>query len=135
MRKLFAALLALAFVAGTITPALSAGDPNKGRKRFGKCKTCHSTSPGVIKVGPSLHCVVGRKAATAAKFKYSKDMKAGGATGLVWTEDKIFAYLAAPKKYIGALIGKKKANLKMFNKFPQKTLRENIIAYLKTKCG
>jgi cytochrome c len=135
MRKLFVAFLALAFVAGTITPALSAGDPNKGRKRFAKCKTCHSVSAGTIKVGPSLNCIVGRKAATMAKFKYSKDMKAAGGTGLVWTEEKIFAYLAAPKKYIGALIGKKKANLKMFNKFPQKALRENIIAYLKTKCG
>lgn len=135
MRKMLTTFLAFAFVAGTIAPALSAGDPNKGRKRFGKCKTCHSTSAGVNKIGPSLHCIVGRKVATVAKFKYSKDMKAAGKTKFVWTEEKIFAYLAAPKKYIGKLIGKKKANLKMFNKFPQKALRENIIAYLKKKCG
>lgn len=124
------ASLAMTVAAGT---AYSDGDAAKGKKQFTRCKACHSVEAGKNKVGPSLHGVVGRKAATAPKYHYSKSLKAAGAKGLVWTEDKIMEYLAGPTKFLKAYLGVKSVHNKMKNKFKKKSLRENIIAYLKTQ--
>ena len=124
------ASLAMTVAAGS---AYSAGDAAKGKKQFGRCKACHSVEAGKNKVGPSLHGVVGRKAGTAPKYKYSKSLKAAGEKGLVWTEDKIMEYLAGPTAFLKKYLGVKSVHNKMKNKFKKESLRENIIAYLKTQ--
>jgi cytochrome c len=126
---LFSAL-AMTMAAGS---AYSAGDAKRGEKQFGRCKACHSAEAGKNKIGPSLHGVVGRKAGTAPKYKYSKGMTAASAKGLVWTEDNLMEYLEGPTKFLKKYLGVKTVHNKMKNRFKNKTLRENIIAYLKTQ--
>lgn len=119
-----------AMVAGT--PVQAAGDVKKGKKVFAKCKACHKTVAGKKSVGPNLNGLFGRTAGTLAKFKYSKDMKAAGAKGLVWNEETLFTYLKNPKPFVGSFIGKKKAKTRMvFKGLKKEKDRANLIAYLK----
>ncbi len=105
--------------------AAGAGDPAAGKKVFNKCKACHFADKEKNKVGPYLKGVVGRKAAAVEGFKYSEAMKAKAAEGLVWTEENLKAYLAAPKKFVPgnkmAFVGLKK----------DKDIAD-VIAYLKS---
>jgi len=122
------ASLAMTVAAGS---AYSAGDAARGKKQFSRCKACHAVKAGKNKIGPSLHAIVGRKAADA-KYKYSKGLKAAGEKGLVWTEANLMEYLEGPTKFLKKYLGAKKVSNKMKNKFKKKSLRENIIAYLAT---
>ena len=133
MLGLFLAVGALAADAVvTAAPAHAAGDVKKGKRVFAKCKACHKTVAGKKGVGPNLNGLFGRTAGTLAKFKYSKDMKAAGAKGLVWTEKTLFTYLQNPKPFVGSFIGKKKAKTRMvFKGLKKEKDRHNLIAYLK----
>lgn len=113
--------------------ALAAGDAAKGEKVFKKCKACHSIAAGKNKVGPSLAGVVGRKAGSAAKYKYSKSMKAAGEKGLVWDEASIAEFIGNPSKFLKEYLGDKKARSKMALKLRKQADRDNVISYLKTK--
>ena len=106
-----------------VTLASLTGDAVKGEKVFGQCKTCHVAEKGVNRVGPSLWGVVGRHSGSIEGFKYSPANKN---SGIVWTEDNLFTYLAAPQKF---LPGTYMAYAGM--KSPQD--RADLIAFLKTK--
>jgi len=73
------------------------GDVARGEQRFQDCAACHATQPGVNNVGPSLHGVFERKAATVADFRYSPALKRSGIT---WTAEAIDAFLADPQKVV-----------------------------------
>ena len=79
--------------------ARAAGDAKHGADVFAEeCGDCHSAVPGKDKKGPSLTGVIGRKAGSVASFAgYSDAMKA---SGIVWTAERIDAYVAAPKKVV-----------------------------------
>ena len=65
-----------------------------GKAAFASCAACHSVDPaGASGVGPNLHGVVGRKAGAVADANYTQALKA---SGLVWTEAELDAYLANP---------------------------------------
>ncbi|MFM9978302.1 MAG: c-type cytochrome [Sphingomonadaceae bacterium] len=98
-------------------------DAANGEKAFAVCKTCHAVEPGKNMVGPSLHGLIGRTSGTIAGFNYTAANKN---SGIVWTEDKLFQYLEAPKRIIP---GTKMAYTGL--KDAQK--RADVIAYLKTK--
>jgi cytochrome c len=70
-----APLLALAAIFAT--PAAFAADTAAGKAVFDKlCVACHSLEQGAVTVGPPLHGVVGRKAASVAGFAmYSQALK------------------------------------------------------------
>ncbi len=126
-----AGIAAAAAVLGA-APAFAAGDAAKGKRVFNKCKACHRVVAGKKAVGPNLNGLIGRTAGTLAGFKYSKDMRAAGAAGLVWTEENILTYLGNPKVFVGSFIGKKKAKTRMVFKGLKKAKdRENLVAYLK----
>ena len=134
MKLLKLAMLAvgLTLAAGNISaPAWADGDAARGKKVFNKCKACHKIVANKKGIGPSLHGLFGRKAGTLKKFKYSKDVKMAGEKGLVWNAENFVAYIAAPKKYLGGLIGKKKARTKMsFNGLKKSKDRDDLLAYL-----
>ncbi|WP_219894895.1 c-type cytochrome [Aquisediminimonas profunda] len=111
------------------TPATSAapvsfasltGDATKGQKIFMQCMACHSIKEGENKVGPSLHGVIGRTAGSVANFSYSTANKSSGIT---WTKEKLFDYLAAPQKMVP---GTKMA----FPGLPVAQDRADVIAYI-----
>lgn len=125
-----AAIFGLAWEGGT-APAV-AGDAAAGEKVFNKCKTCHTLEAGKNKIGPSLHGLFGRTAGTVDGFKYSKDMEAAGAKGLVWSEANFVDYIASPKSFIGNFIGKKRAATKMvFPGLKKQSDRDDLVTYLK----
>ncbi len=129
---LFALTAGLAMALAT-APALAAGDAAKGEKVFKKCKACHSLKAGKNKVGPSLAGVVGRKAGTAAKYRYSKSMKAAGAKGLVWNDETLDGYLENQTKFLRSYLDDSKAKSKMALKLKKGADRENVAAFLQGK--
>ena len=51
---------------------LASADIEKGKKVFGKCKSCHKLDDGVNGVGPHLYKVINRDIGSIEGFKYSK---------------------------------------------------------------
>jgi cytochrome c len=102
--------------------ALAAGDARRGADLFAEeCGDCHSAVPGKNKKGPTLTGVNGRKAASVADFAgYSDSMRQ---SGIVWTSDRIDAYIAAPKKIVPG--GKMK-----YDGLADAAARADVIAYL-----
>ncbi|NIA67229.1 cytochrome c family protein [Pelagibius litoralis] len=118
---LSATLLALAFA----TPVAAAGDQANGQKLFKKCSACHSLEEGKKKVGPSLYKIFGATPGQVAKFRYSKGMTSYGATGVVWDEETLDAWLTKPKDLV------KKTKM-AFPGFKKEQDRADVIAYLKS---
>jgi cytochrome c len=119
---LASALLALPLVSLTAPVARADGDPEMGKKQFAPCSACHTVEDGgADKLGPNLHDIFGRKAATKASFAgYSDGLKA---SGIVWDAAKIDAWITNPRKMI--------PDTKMaFLGISKDDMRANIIAYL-----
>lgn len=97
-----AASFALAATLGALigSPAWAEGNAAAGKKVFKKCAACHTLVPGKKKIGPSLAGVIGRTAGTGEGFRYSKAMKAYGASGVVWDAASLDVYLTAPRKVV-----------------------------------
>src|SRR5882724_534512 len=81
------AMLCVVGVSVAMGQNMPAGDPERGQQFFqGSCVVCHSPSLGpgnslIIKQGPTLLGVTGRKAATSPHFNYTQALKD---SGLVW---------------------------------------------------
>jgi len=72
-----------------------------GEKVFKKCKACHQVGEGAKnKTGPALNGVVGQVIGVSDGFKYSKGMSELGASGAVWDEAALAAFLTKPKKFV-----------------------------------
>ena len=132
MTKLtFLAAFAAVAIAG---PAL-AGDPAAGESDFKKCKACHSiTAPDGTdiqkggKTGPNLYGIIGKAVASDPDFKYGEGIKAVGATGAVWDEASLAAYVVDPTKWIDEKAGDPTLKSKMT--FKLASGGEDIAAYL-----
>jgi len=97
------------------------GDPDHGKAVFNKCMACHSIKAGENRVGPSLNGVIGRTAGTVAGFAYSPANKG---SGIVWTQQKIFDYLAKPNAMVPG-------TKMVFPGLPAAQDRADVIAFLK----
>ncbi len=114
-----AAGLAMMLGAGS---AWADGDPVAGKTAFNKCAVCHAVAPGVNKIGPSLHGIVGRHSASVASFNYSPAMKAYDVT---WDPEHLNKYLIAPREVVPG-------TKMIFAGLKNDTERANVIAYLET---
>jgi cytochrome c len=115
-------------------PAFAAGDAAKGESDFKKCKACHAIvaddGTEIVKggkTGPNLYGVIGRVVA-ATDFRYGDSILAVGATGAVWTEESLAAYVADPKGWLVEQTGDKGAKSKMSFKLTKGG--EDMAAYL-----
>ena len=122
--KLKLSLAAAALAAITLGAQADEPDLKKGAKVFKKCKACHVIDKEKNKVGPHLVGIIGRKAAAAEGYKYSKAMNAKADEGLVWTEEIMLEYLIKPKEYI-------KGTKMAFGGLKKEKDRINLVAYLK----
>jgi len=127
---LFAGLAALALA----IPAL-AQDAAKGESEFKKCKACHMiVAPDGTeivkggKVGPNLYGIVGAAVASQEDFKYSDSIAAVGASGLVWDEAELAAYMTDPKAWLVEKTGDSAAKTKMTFKLAKN--QADVTAYL-----
>lgn len=95
-----AAATAFAFSSGLALPA-QAQDAASGQRVFNQCRACHTIDANARNgVGPNLHGVVGRKAASVEGFRYSTAMKAKGEQGWTWTEENLHPYLRNPREVV-----------------------------------
>ncbi|AZE91183.1 c-type cytochrome [Pseudomonas orientalis] len=117
------ALFTLAMILNTHA-ALAAGDAEAGAKLFSKtCGGCHSVGEDARGgFGPQLNGIIGRPAGTTTDYQYSDAMKN---SGVVWTRDKLAAYIEAPKKVVSG-------TRMIFWGISDPEKIENILAYLET---
>jgi cytochrome c len=101
---------------------LAAGDAAAGKQAFTTtCGICHSTEPGVNKIGPSLAGIVGSKSGTAPGYNFSPAIKAANIT---FDEEALDKFLQNPAADVHGT--------KMVISVPNAETRQNIIAYLAT---
>jgi cytochrome c len=119
---LTATLSAIAAVLFGSSSALAAGDADAGKQLFATtCGACHSTEPGVNKIGPSLAGMLGMKSGSVPGYNFSPALKAANIT---WDEAELDKFLMNPTADVHGT--------KMFISVPSAENRENLIAYLKT---
>ena len=115
-------LLIAALALGLATPALAGaapGDAEMGARDFGKCKACHSIVNGTEVIakggmtGPNLYGVIGRVVGSEADFRYGPGLAEANATGFVWTEAALAAYVTDPTGWIRELTGDPAARSRM----------------------
>ena len=107
--------------------AVAAGDAQAGGKLFSKvCGGCHSIAENARNgFGPQLNDVIGRLAGTSEGYQYSEAMKN---SGVVWTREKLAAYIEAPKKVVSG-------TRMIFWGISDQEKIENLLAYLETFQG
>lgn len=100
MKPAVAVSLALILSIGALNrPVWGAGDAEAGGKLFTRlCGGCHQVGESArAAFGPQLNGIVGRQAGSTADYQYSDAMKH---SGLVWTRDRLVAYLDDPKAVV-----------------------------------
>ena len=103
------------------------GDAAQGQAYFQiSCAVCHTTALGpgntvVVKQGPSLVGVVGRRAGTGLSFNYTKAMIE---SGLTWDAATLDRFLTSPMSVVPGTL--------MPMPVPDPDNRRNVIAYLAT---
>jgi cytochrome c len=93
--KFLALLLLLPALQGC-TP--SGTDAATGERVFKQCASCHQVGANAhAGFGPQLNGLFGRRAGATPDYAYSEAMKA---SGIVWDEGKLAAFLRAPAKLV-----------------------------------
>jgi cytochrome c len=117
-------LACAALIVSSFAQAACAADPAHGKELFSaKCTLCHNADRDAgNKIGPNLFGVVGRPSGSMAGFSYSSAMKGAG---VVWTPDKLVAYLAGPQKMIPGI-------RMTFPGFSNPADADDVVSYLST---
>lgn len=102
-------------------PKFASADLSRGQLLSFACAACHTLNEGGgTLIGPNLHGVFGRRAATVAGFEYSPAL---ASSGLVWTPVSLEAWLTEPASFVA---GTKMA----FTGYRAPDDRRDLIAYL-----
>ena len=100
-----------------------------GKLQFLQCAACHAVEADAApKVGPNLHCVIGRKAAALEDFNYSASFKQAAASGLVWEREQLSEFIEKPMSVVPG-------NSMAFGGVADAKNREAIMDYLAATCG
>lgn len=99
------------------------GDPARGQALFAQCAICHTVEPGVQRLGPSLHGVIGRAAGSVDGFAYSPAMRD---SAISWSEPELYEYLRDPQ-------GKISGTSMAFAGLADPQNRADLIAWLATR--
>jgi cytochrome c len=76
----------------------NAADLANGQRQFALCRSCHTaTAGGPDLIGPNLHDVFGRKAASKPGYRYSDALKA---KSMVWDAATLDAWLLDPRAFV-----------------------------------
>ena len=118
-----AAALAMCLGAGA---SHAAGDVDKGKAAFiRQCVVCHTIEKGEPnRFGPNLSGIVGKKAASAPDFDYSRAFKA--AARWEWSEDALASWIMFPGTMVPG------TTMAVFQGVAEKD-RDDIVAYLASK--
>ncbi|WGV16293.1 c-type cytochrome [Fuscovulum ytuae] len=129
--------LIAALTLATLTAPAFAQDAAKGEADFKKCKACHAiiAADGTEivkggKTGPNLFGILGRTVGGLEGYAYGDSIVAVGASGAVWDEAMIAAYLVDPTKWLKEQTGDAAAKSKMSFKLAKGG--EDMAAYLAT---
>lgn len=102
-------------------PAFAAADTRRGELLSLACAACHTFKEGQgTLVGPNLHGVFGRPAATVPGFRYSPAL---AGSGLIWTPQALEAWLADPAGFVAG-------TTMAFSGYRSADDRRDLIAYL-----
>ena len=74
-------------------PAWGESAVERGRVIFKQCQACHSLEDGVTVVGPSLHALFGRHAASLDGYEYSDALYGAD---FAWDAKRLATWLADP---------------------------------------
>ncbi|RME63937.1 MAG: cytochrome c family protein [Alphaproteobacteria bacterium] len=102
----------------------AAGDPDKGRLLFNRCRACHTLSADAPPrpTGPHLDRIFGRAVAADASFtRYSAALKQADFS---WTEQRLDEWLANPRSFLPG-------NKMNFAGIRDAQDRKDLIAYLR----
>lgn len=126
MRNLALSLLVVGFAAARVMAQNApVGDVDRGKLFFQQsCAICHSDSLGpdnlvILKQGPSLVGVVGRKAGSTPEFNYTKTLRE---SGFVWDAATLDRFLVSPMTVL--------PGTSMPIPVPDDSNRADVIAYL-----
>ncbi|HEX4083993.1 MAG TPA: PQQ-dependent sugar dehydrogenase [Chthoniobacteraceae bacterium] len=127
MRPHLPGLLSLGFFLILHRPALATDDPAQGKILFQQsCAVCHADSLGpgntlIMKQGPSLVGIVGRKAGSLPGFHYSNALES---SGLMWDTGTLDKFLTNPQTLVPGTL--------MPIGIADAGFRHSVIAYLGT---
>jgi cytochrome c len=102
-------------------PELAAADAQRGELLGLACAACHRFRAGEgTLIGPNLHGVFGRPAASLPEFDYSPALRE---SKLVWTPRSVAAWLANPAGFV-------EGTTMAFSGYRSEQDRRDLIAYL-----
>jgi cytochrome c len=115
-----------AAAASDLEQRLAGASLQRGQLLYLQCRACHDVEAGLPhKVGPNLHGIFGRKAGTAAGFKYTDAM---AHSDIAWTPETMDTWLRQP----GAMVP---GNGMAFPGIVNEADRASLIAWLLANSG
>lgn len=121
-RKLLLAVFC-AGAAAAATAAEQSGAALDGETTYNNaCRTCHSVKDGDNRLGPHLHGIIGREAASVQGFAFSAALKGSKTT---WDEATLDKFIANPEAVVPG------NNMKPYTGITDKAQRDAIIEFLK----
>lgn len=117
------AIFAVSLGLGGLAVATAAPPADDGRLAFNNfCRTCHSLKAGDNRLGPSLHGIVGAKAAQSAGYAYSQSLRQSGVT---WNETTLERWIENPESVVP------NNNMKPYSGLGDPAVRKKIVEFLK----